>query len=829
VSPSLALLALVLAAAQPSLDAARTTVAPVVDGRLDDPAWANAPVSDVFTQHFPDEGASPTERTIVRVLYDDLNLYVGIDCEQIHSPIVRRLMRRDGQLPSDGVWIDIDSRRSGVGAFHFSANAAGVLSDGIHFNDVEYSSDWDAVWEAKVADTGRGYSVEFRIPLSALRFSALPIQDWGFQVRRFIDARQEHDDWAFYPRSAGSYVPLFGRLTNLVGLEPRRRFELRPFVLGRGTHRAAGADATLEQGWSAGASAGLDAKVHVTNEMTLDLAINPDFGQVEADTVILNLSTFETFYPEKRPFFLEGIDTFAAVRPILYTRRLGRQPPLPSLAPDEQLVENPDPVPIFTAAKLVGTIGGRTTVGLISALTGPRQVDVQNLTTGVRERRLIEPMSLYSVARLKRLVAPNTEVGLLATATNRLETPGTAGAPCPLRNAVAAADGRCTNDAYVVTTDGRWRSSSGNYGAAWQAVATTIRSGPVRTQRDGIPIQPGTISGGSSLYVGKDGGAWLWNAWQYLSGRQHEFNDVGYLERKNDYQGYLTLAYRTLYPWWNTVETRTSLQVNQRRTLDGLNLWNELKLAFSANLSSFWSFYFNAHLRGAFYDDRETGDGTALERQARAGVSGDFSSDPRRRVTAWLSWTVDVKQGSGILFSADGRLTLRALPQLEFDLLPTARYETGTPRYVATDATAMLYQFGTQSAASVGATLRAAYTFTPELTLQLYTQLFLARVRYGPFFVYPVGPGQRIPLDALMPLDPSVTPPSADTTTATLNVNVVLRWEYRLGSTLFLVYTRSQNPALTPAPGGAGFEVRPLWQGRAAVDALMLKIAYWWG
>jgi hypothetical protein len=142
----------------------------------------------------------------------------------------------------------------------------------------------------------------------------------------------------------------------------------------------------------------------------------------------------------------------------------------------------------------------------------------------------------------------------------------------------------------------------------------------------------------------------------------------------------------------------------------------------------------------------------------------------------------------------------------------------------------MLYQFGTQSAASFGTTLRAAYTFTPEITLQLYTQLFLARVRYGPFFVFPVGPGQHIPLAALLPLDPAVTPPpAADTTTATLNVNVVFRWEYRLGSTLFLVYTRAQNPALTPAPGGTGFEIRPLLQGRAAVDVLMLKLAYWWG
>ena len=185
-------------------------------------------MSDTFTQHFPDEGAPPSERTELRVLYDNRNIYIAVDCHQTKSPIVRRLQRRDGPLPSDGVWIDIDSRRDGTSAYHFSINAAGALSDGIHFDDTSYSTDWDAVWEAKVADTGHGYAIEFRIPLSALRFSKLPVQDWGFQVRRFIDARQETDDWAFYPRTAGTYVPLFGRLENLVGLDPRHPHRAAP-------------------------------------------------------------------------------------------------------------------------------------------------------------------------------------------------------------------------------------------------------------------------------------------------------------------------------------------------------------------------------------------------------------------------------------------------------------------------------------------------------------------------------------------------------------------------------------------------------------------------
>ena len=289
----------------------------------------------------------------MRVLYDNKNVYVGIDCEQIHSPIVRRLQRRDGSLPSDGVWIDISSRNDGVSAYHFSINAAGALLDGIHFNDTSFSSDWDAIWEAKVATTERGYSAEFRIPLSSLRFTALPVQSWGFQVRRFIDARQETDDWAFFPRRAAAVVPYFGRLDDLVGLPPPGRFELRPFALGKLEHRDAGTDAnSIQHGTFAHLAAGLDAKAHLTNELTLDLTVNPDFGQVDADTVILNLSTFETFFPEKRPFFLEGLDVFATIRPILYTRRIGHQPARPTLNAGEALYAQPDPSTIYGAAKV---------------------------------------------------------------------------------------------------------------------------------------------------------------------------------------------------------------------------------------------------------------------------------------------------------------------------------------------------------------------------------------------------------------------------------------------------------------------------------------------
>jgi hypothetical protein len=822
---------------RPQISAVRTPTPPKIDGHLDDPVWRAAVPSDGFTQHYPDEGAAPSERTELRVLYDDKNVYVGIDCEQLHSPIVRRLQRRDGTLPSDGVWIDISSRNDGVSAYHFSINAAGALLDGIHFNDTNFSSDWDAIWEAKVATTERGYSVEFRIPLSSLRFTALPVQSWGFQVRRFIDARQETDDWAFFPRRAAAVVPYFGRLDDLVGLPPPGRFELRPFVLGKLEHRDTGADAnSIQHGTFAHVSAGLDAKAHLTNELTLDLTVNPDFGQVDADTVILNLSTFETFFPEKRPFFLEGLDIFATIRPILYTRRIGRQPALPTLNAGEALYLQPDPSTIYGAAKVSGTIGGKTTVGVMSAVTGENDALVQT-ADGTRVSRLADPPTAFNVLRVKRLIAANADVGLMATATNRFEPELPPGTRCPTTQALPTPDGRCTNDAYVLSLDGRWRSTSGDYAAAWQAIGSVLSRGPARSQPDGIPIVPGDTAGGISAYLGKEGGAhWLWNAWQHLTGRELEFNDLGYLERKNDYQGYFNLAYRTLEPWWVTRETTSGFQYNVRETLDGVRLWQGIALTTSWTLHNFWSFYFEANLRGRYADDREMGDGSALQFPASGGAIASLSTDPRRRVTfGWSGVAEQREAGYGAYLQTNAQLTLRIRPELELTLLPTAVFDHGLRRYIGTDTSLVVigspadYRFATQNANSAGLTVRAAYTFTPELSLQFYTQLFLASIHYSSFFVYPKTTFRaQVPFTALMPAGaPTGT---ADSEQATLNVNLVLRWEYRLGSTLFLVYTRAQTPALTVAPGNsAQFELAPLWRGRAADDVVLLKLSYWLG
>ncbi|HEX6838950.1 MAG TPA: DUF5916 domain-containing protein, partial [Polyangia bacterium] len=565
----------------PHVRAVRVTQSPKLDGKLDDPAWRLAAPVDSFVQKFPNAGAPPTEQTTIRVVYDRDAIWIGVDCRQRTAPIIGRLTRRDRPIEADSITIDLDSRRNGTSAFEFAVNAAGVLSDAIRFNDTDSSSDWDENWDARVARGPAGWSAELRIPLRILRFDAsLPAQSWGFEARRYISARQETDEWSFIPRTAAGEVSHYGKLDDLRALEAPSPFELRPFVLGRVRHRDAVTGA-LANGWDAGGSAGLDVKWHVTQNLTLDATFNPDFGQVEADQVVLNLTTYEIFFPEKRPFFLEGADVFSTPLTLLYTRRMGLGPDAPALRTDapynDQLYDLPSPSTIYGAAKLVGVVGDKLTVGVLSALTARNSVDVQ-LADRSRVSRIAEPMSLFNVLRLRYQAGANLDVGLMATATNRFEPSGLYplqpnGTPryalCPDGSFVGAAD-RCFHDSYVGGPDLRWRSPSGDYVLNAQTIVSGVTEGPARQFLDGTWIKPGDVGWGGYFDFSKQGGKhWLFDAEYDVASRQLDYNDLGFMPRQNLHHIDLTGEYRTTRPWGKTLESHWRAEFFDRENFSG--------------------------------------------------------------------------------------------------------------------------------------------------------------------------------------------------------------------------------------------------------------------
>src|SRR5262249_40941293 len=299
-----------------TIRAARTHGAFSIDGNLDEPAWREAfPYSEVVGG-FPHEGASPTTRTEIRGLYDDQNLYIGITAyDQQPALIVRGLGRRDSTPTSDGVEVSIDSQRSGRTAYYFSVNAAGVLRDALYYGDVNSTDTWDAVWKGASASRIDGWSAELEIPLSILRFSNAREQTWGILVRRTIPRTHQTFDSTLIPRNANGFCSWFGELTGLTDLKPKRDIELMPYVAARAVWRPQYSDPSLPHPrlFDPSADLGLDLRATLFSDLTLTATINPDFGQVEADQVVQNLSTFELFFPEKRPFFNQGLDIFQPV------------------------------------------------------------------------------------------------------------------------------------------------------------------------------------------------------------------------------------------------------------------------------------------------------------------------------------------------------------------------------------------------------------------------------------------------------------------------------------------------------------------------------------
>jgi hypothetical protein len=832
------ILAATLAADPPSLGATRTSVRPVLDGRLDDAAWAAAPVTEAFTQKFPGEGKAPSHRTRMRVLYDDHAVYVAFECEQATTPIVARLTRRDRQVETDSVTIALDTRGDGKSAFEFSVSAAGVLTDGVRFNDTEGSNDWDETWDARTRVDGGTWTVEMEIPLRTLRFPTLSKQTWGLQARRYVSELQETDEWAFIPRAMAGEVSHYGKLVGMEGLVAKTPLELRPFVLGKVRHLGHSTE-RLATGTDAGLSAGLDLKWHPTQDLTLDAALNPDFAQVEADQIVLNLSTFETYYPEKRPFFLEGADTFATPIQVLYTRRIGRAAASPSLrtsAPfGEQLYDTPTPATIYGAEKLTGRVADGWTVGTLSALTARSDVTVQS-ADGNRSARLVAPTTSFQVARVKRDLDGNGHVGAIFTSTTGYEPTGTerprdpggsGGALCPSGDVVGRGD-RCFHDAYVAGLDGRWRSPSGDYVAVAQGIASLVRGGPTRTLPDGTVLGSGDVGAGASVQVAKQGGEhWLWNLQYDYASRSLDYNDLGFMRRQNQHTGLLELGYRTLDPWWVTLETGARVSVTERENLDRLNLGRRAVAAQFIRFTNFWQLYHEVHGAPARFDDREVGDGAALERTWGAGYAIFVGTDPRKAISIGAYTDFD-RNGNGSYWEGSFDLTVKPLSQLDFTLSPNGVLTHGEPRYVAAGPGPGDYTLGRLTAKNVGATLRATYTFTPRLTLQAFAQLFLASGHYDDFSIFTAAPGDSRPLIRLDQLryGAAAPPTNPDFEQPALNANVVLRWEYAIGSTLFLVYSRAQVPSVTLAQGQSAALDLGAVKKSPATDVLLLKVSF---
>ncbi len=394
-----------------------------LDGELNDAAWQSARPVTEFLQRDPKEGAPASFRTEARVLFDGTGLYIGVRAFDPEPGRIKSLLtRRDEQSSSDWIRVLIDSYHDRRTAYEFAVNPHGVKQDTYWFNDNSSDRSWDAVWDVMVTRDVEGWRAEFRIPYSQLRFSRNGGGRVGFAVVREVARLNETSTWPLLAKSASGYVSSFGAMTGLTGTRTQKRLELVPYTVSQVATQPREAGNPLQNAVDPGASVGLDLKYAVTPALTFTATVNPDFGQVEADPAVVNLSAFETFFSERRPFFVEGSGTFQfgidcpECEGLFYSRRIGRQPRGDPDLPDGSYSVQPLQSTILGAGKLTGRIG-KFSVGALTAVT---QEEKARLAIGeARPSEVVEPMTFYSVTRARREFADQSSLGFMVTTTTR--------------------------------------------------------------------------------------------------------------------------------------------------------------------------------------------------------------------------------------------------------------------------------------------------------------------------------------------------------------------------------------------------------------------------
>lgn len=861
----------VQSSSRPELRAAHITGRIQIDGRLDEPAWATASVASTFTQSYPDPGAVPRQRTEVRVLYDNANLYVGVRAfDNSPDSIAAQLARRDASgIYSDWIHVIVDSYHDRRTGFRFSVNPLGVEKDGLEYNDTNEDLNWDAVWEVATSKDSLGWTAEYRIPLSQLRFSGVPtggIRTWGFQVQRDIARYNERDSWSPWTRQSPGYVSSFGDLTGLSDVPVPTRLELVPYVSTKLT-RAPGTSANpFYRANDTKPSAGADVRYGLPNGLTLTATVNPDFGQVEVDPAVVNLTAFETFFPEKRPFFLEGSDVFQFGQvhnnasynapSFFYSRRIGRSPQRVVNGPGIVYVDAPDQTAILGAAKVTGKTHGWT-VGLSDAVTN-REAARYLTTSSERLVTPVEPLTNYAVGRIRRdFQDGNSAIGGMLTATNRSAN-DTVFASLLRSHALFGGvdfDHAWAHRDWIVSGYLGGSRVTGSPGV----IAATQRSSAHYYQRpDAGYLQYDPARTSLDGHIGEVAiakrGTWFGSLDYQESSPGIELNDLGF-ESRADYRSLVPdVAYQS--------NTPGHLFRNYAVFGAAINAWNfggnlisqDNILGAQGTFTNLWSASVQAVYTPELLSDRLTRGGPLAQLPASWQRSVSLTSDSRRPVviSSSVQYNSDAAGGSGWYpsIAAD----MRPTSFIRVSVGPTLGITRSTNQYVrsvidslATATYGHRYVFANLRQTTLSMNTRVDWTFSTTLSLQLYAQPFvsagqytsfkeLAAPRTRRFAVYGADRG-RISRDGTgtYTVDPDGvgSAPAFHFGDPTFNIrslrgDAVLRWEYRPGSTLFFVW-QQQRSEFAPTgdfdfsrDAGGIFRTVP-------TNVFLIKATYWLG
>lgn len=741
---------------------------PQIDGVLDDPVWQHAPRFGGFTQRIPDEGKPASDSTSVQFTYDDEALYAAIMCyDQEPEKIVARLYRRDqGYLNTDWVHLSIDSSHDRQTAYSFFVTAAEGRMDGYYYNDDWEDDTWDGVWEGRAHIGDQGWSAEFRIPFSVLRFSPQGETVMGLQVDRYTSRKKEDVFWVFIPQKEKGWVSRFGELRGIENISPPKSREVLPYAVARSTF--APKSSPNPDGRDYFTNLGVDMRYGLASNLSLNATVNPDFGQVEADPAVLNLSVFETFYEERRPFFIEGNQSFQTPFQLFYSRRIGRQPGRFSPPSGYELADLPEFTSILGAAKLTGKTAGKTSFTLIEAVTAQEHATLQTAGGG-EERFQVEPRTHYLVGRLQQdLFKGNSNVGVLATAVNRARS----------------------GSAYAGGVDWSLFGYQNTYQVSGQVAGS--RTEDFGEEQRGYAAQ---------MELGKRAGL-MQGFLQYEAvSPGFDVNDLGFIWRAGR-QGVVasveTPQYKTRGPFryrYFSLTSRTAW--NYDRVIHQ----KELEVFTYLTLKNYWRIRAGSLRRFQTLDDLDTRGGPPIQRPASLYAWIRVTGDNRQPVSGDFRFNWERDQPGSTWRSVSLLVEMRPSTRLELSLQPRYTWNDDDAQWVANvddngDGIQDHFVYGELASQVFEVTGRCNWVFTRDLTLQLYLQPFVAAGDYENFKEL-----ARPESYAFAPYAGLSSNP--DFRRRSLRSNLVLRWEYRPGSTLFLVWSQSrqasaQEPALQP-------------------------------
>ena len=849
------------------LCARRSETAIVIDGRLTEAVWQGAGAGD-FLQRNPLDGKPASERTEVWIAFDDKALYVAarlFDSEP--GKIVGLLGRRDDELDSDWFSFAIDpyfDRRSG---YSFNVNPAGSIIDRTLYNDEWSDNTWDGIWESAACVDEQGWTVEMRIPYDQMRFPRRDEYVWGVNFKRTIQRRNEQDYFSWVPKEENGFVSRFARLTGVRGIRPGHHFEMIPYAVGRLSFSPEEAGNPFRTGSDLFANVGLDLKYGLKSNLTLDLTLNPDFGQVEVDPAELNLSAFETYYSEKRPFFIEGSDTFSfgyggsrnnfgfnwGNPEFFYSRRVGQSPQ--GFVRSDGYVQYPEMTTILGAVKLSGKMAGNWNVGFLNALTAREYADVD--IDGKRSRQEVEPLSDYCVLRIQKDFGEGGQgLGFIASGVVRDQNDG--GLQEILgENALAlGADG------WLQLGKNRDWALTGWLGATRVAGSreyiADLQHSPLhyfqRPDADHLELdaQATVLSGWAGrLTLNKQKGSFIFNAALGALSPGFDVNDLGFQWRGDYINAHLVSGYKWLHP--GKVFRNATVMAAMARSWDfgGNDIMNNYFFFLNGDFLNYWGGGISTGIINASYDKEATRGGPLLRQASGYWIDFQAYSDSRKALVFSLYGEISNRNdGSDLDFAVGPELRWKPSNTVSLSIHPEVEFGDTQRQWVAniddplmTATFGRRYIFASLDEKILSAEIRLNWFFTPKISLQLFLQPLIAVGHYSDFKelalpasdafnFYGRGDSTIDRSASDYTVDPDGAGPGAafsftdpDFNFKSLRGTVIFRWEYRPGSTFFFVWTQNRRDFANPGTLDFGRDVGDMVSAKGD-NIFMIKATY---